>query len=102
MSDFDEEFEVCSSVNKYLNTYTGKWLLEKYDLDEEGLWKVTGEDPNPDLGGHHHNPDLGLFEGSLKEAILWGVKQPRFWQWGAGGGFEKVKVETKKVYVSDN
>ena len=79
---------------KYLSTYSGKALLEKHSLDDKGVWQVKGEDPNCDFGGYHHSPDIGLFNGTLKGAIEWGIDQPKFWSWGSGGDFKKVTLNT--------
>ena len=48
-----------------------KFYFSATNLPESGgsVWKIYGEDPNPDLGGPHHNPYLGVFEGSAKEAM---------------------------------
>jgi hypothetical protein len=80
-------------VQDYLDrTYAGKRLLEKHSLDEKGLWKVKGEDPNCDMGGSHHQPDLGIIDGTLKEALVYAVNHPKFYSWGGGGDFEKVTI----------
>ncbi len=83
-----------SKFEKYLSTYSGKNLLENNSLEDVGIWDVKGEDPNCDFGGHHHNPDIGLFQGTLKGAIEWGVNQPKFWTWGSGGEIKKVTLAT--------
>ena len=46
-----------------------KFYFSATNLPESGgsVWKIYGEDPN--LGGPHHNPYLGVFEGSAKEAM---------------------------------
>lgn len=74
-----------SNYERYLRTYYGKKLLEEYSLDHHGVWEVRGEDPNCDLGGHHHNPFLGHFEGTLQEVIEHAVELRSFWTWGGGG-----------------
>ena len=83
-----------SAYIKYVNnTYSGSRLLEKHSLTEVGIWKVYGEDPNPDFGGHHHEPYLGKFKGSLKSVIEHAVSMPNFWTWGAGGRIERDDIE---------
>ena len=77
----------------YLSTYNGRNL--KHALSTYGLWRVRGEDPNCDMGGTHYEPDLGTYEGTLEEVIRYAVELPSFWQWGAGGRFEKV--DTNKI-----
>lgn len=79
-------------VDKYLRTFSGKNL--KYKMEEEGLWQVFGEDPNCDLGGSHHEPDLGFFSGKLKDVIATAVLLPNFWTWGGGGRIKKVSNVT--------
>jgi uncharacterized protein (UPF0335 family) len=79
-------------VNDYLSRYSGKRLLEAHKLDEYGTWEVRGEDPNCDMGGHHHNPHLGFFEGTLEQVLTHATNNlGGFWQWGAGGEIKKVK-----------
>ena len=85
--------EVERKVKDYLDrTYSGRKLLEHHSLDEKGFWQIKGEDPNCDLGGSHHQPDLGVFEGTLKEALEYGVMLPNFYTWGGGGDFQKINV----------
>ena len=85
--------EVQRKVKDYLDrTYSGTQLLKHHSLDEKGFWKIKGEDPNCDLGGYHHQPDLGTFEGTLQEALEYGVMHPSFYTWGGGGNFEKVII----------
>ena len=77
------------------SSYSGKKLLEKHTLSEYGMWRIKGEDPNCDLGGHHYQPDLGTVEGYLEDVIKHAVALPEFYTWGAGGDITKVNV--KKV-----
>lgn len=81
------------AYNQFTNiSYSGKKLLEKHNLSETGLWQVFGEDPNCDLHGEHHQPDLGIFEGSLKDVINLAIELPSFWTWGSGGNIVKVVI----------
>lgn len=80
-------------VNNFLQRYGGQRLLKKHTLDEVGLWEVRGEDPNCDMGGHHHQPLLGYFEGKLEDVIKHAVHLSGFWQWGAGGDITKVEKQ---------
>lgn len=73
------------NYNTFLGTYNGKTLLKNHSLTQYGIWKVDGEDPNCDFGGHHHRPFLGYFEGILDNVIRRAVSLPGFWQWGSGG-----------------
>lgn len=86
-SDIEKE---KTNLERYQSTYACQELLKKYSLFSEGTWKVLGEDPNCDLGGSHHQPNLGLFKGTLKKVLERAVDLPGFWQWGAGGTIEKV------------
>lgn len=76
----------------YLSSYEYKTLLEKYDLDQEGIWLVRGEDPNCDLGGYHYQPTLGYYRGRLEDIVKIAVELKNFWTWGAGGNISLVKV----------
>lgn len=82
------------NYEKFLLTYNGKKLLDTHSLEEYGLWEVRGEDPNCDLGGHHHEPKIGVVEGKLKDVILWAVVHPNFWQWGSGGNIKSYATTT--------
>lgn len=78
---------------RYINdSYGGRQLLNKYPLDEYGVWEVRGEDENPDLGGYHHEPFIGVFEGKLKDVIMEAVAHPNFWSWGSGGSIYKKNI----------
>jgi hypothetical protein len=104
-SEFDSEEEAnkfASRITDRANarkrdflksSWYGSELLKNHNLNEYGIWKVEGEDPNPDFGGHHHNPHLGYVEGTLEEAIDWGVHQDDWTTWGTGGNIKKVNVE---------
>lgn len=81
------------SYERYITTtYFGKKLLERHSLFEEGMWQVYGEDPNCDFGGHHYNPYLGTYTGTLEDVIRKAVNLAGFWQWGGGGRIVKVGV----------
>lgn len=84
----------ATNYTKFFTTYSGRALLKEYSLDQFGTWKVYGEDPNPDLGGPHHEPELGVLEGRLEDVIRWAVVQPNFWQWGSGGRIRKVVIRS--------
>ena len=81
----------------FLKTINGNRLKDR--LNEYGVWKVTGEDPNCDFGGAHYEPILGYYEGELCKVIEIGVKLEGFWSWGAGGDF--VKIDVKKIPLTD-
>lgn len=81
-----------TNYDRFFETYSGRQLLEKHSLNEYGIWKVLGEDPNCDLGGSHHEPDLGLYEGTLEKVIRKAVDLPGFWTWGGGGCIVKTEI----------
>lgn len=76
---------------KYINqTYAGQRLLKEYSLNDFGYWRIFGEDPNCDLGGYHHEPELGMYEGKLSDVIKFAVELKGFWAWGSGGRILKI------------
>lgn len=89
--------KALANFENYLKTYAGRELLKNFSLDKTGIWKIKGEDPNADFHGHHYQPDLGLVEGTLRDAIMYGANLKQFWQWGAGGNFEFVGETIPKV-----
>ena len=89
-----------SALERYRNTYSGKELLGKYPLTETGLWRIRGEDPNCDFGGHHYQPDLGVVEGTLADVIDYAVGLRNFWTWGGGGDITLITV--KKIDSAEN
>ena len=78
------------NYRRYTLTYAGRELLKNHSIDDVGVWRIRGEDPNCDLGGYHHQPELGIVNGKLRDVIMYGVNLPGFWQWGAGGNFELI------------
>jgi hypothetical protein len=74
-------------------SYGAKKLLAKHSLNEVGIWRILGEDPNCDFGGHHFQPELGAVEGKLEDAIRYAVKFPNFYTWGGGGDIQKVEIK---------
>ncbi|BAU39977.1 hypothetical protein [Ralstonia phage RSP15] len=83
------------------NSWSGKKLLESHSLDEEGTWRIYGEDPNCDFVGHHYEPELGLVEGKLRDVIEYAVNLNGFWQWGGGGRIVK-QDKPKKISPDAN
>ncbi len=79
--------KAMSNYLKYLDTYSGQQLLKKHSLSQVGIWEIRGEDSNCDLGGHHHQPKLGVVQGKLQDVIMFGCSLSGFWQWGGGGDF---------------
>jgi hypothetical protein len=67
-------------------------LLEKYPANDTGTWKITGEDPNCDLGGSHHEPELGTVTGTYAKVVEYALGLPGFFQWGYGGDIKKMNA----------
>ena len=66
---------MSKQYDQYVNvSYSGRELLKKHSLEETGLWKIRGEDPNCDFGGHHYQPELGIVEGRLVDVINYAVQ----------------------------
>ncbi len=84
---------MTDKFNKYLQTYSGKRLLEQYSLDTDGIWQVNGEDPNCDPGGAHYKPDMGVCTGKLSDVIREYVEHSNFWSWGGGGTFRLISIK---------
>ena len=87
------------NFKKYLETWSGKRLLQEHKLSDEGFWEIRGEDSNADLHGSHHQPQLGIVEGKLEDVIFYGANLPGFWQWGAGGDFKLIGRTIPKIDV---
>src|SRR5581483_9262782 len=78
-----------------------KRLLEKYSPTESGEWRIFGEDPNCDFGGHHHEPELETVVGLYRDVVDYAVTLPGFFQWGGGGRIEKCP-KPKKIDPDTN
>ncbi len=99
-----------SKYDKFLASFEGKDLLKKHSLDEVGIWKVLGADSNCDLGGSHYMPEIGQFEGRLRDIIVYAVELSGFWSWGPGritrigkpikideqSNQQRIKLQTRK------
>lgn len=53
-----------------------------------GIWRIYGEDPNPDMGGYHNEPHLDTVKGTFLQAAERAINLPSFVGWGAGGHIE--------------
>ena len=80
------------AANWLRTSYSGQRLREKHSLDEEGTWRIRGEDPNCDMGGHHYQPELGTVEGKLCDVVEHAVNLGGFYTWGGGGDITKVSI----------
>ncbi len=74
-------------------------LLEKYGANEVGTWRINGEDPNCDWGGHHHEPYLDTVSGTYRNVVNYALSLGGFFNWGAGGSITKIgnSLEVKNV-----
>jgi hypothetical protein len=77
-------------VDKYLRGYSGERLMKSHKLTDNGIWEILGEDPNCDFNGCHSQPHIAYVEGTLEKALLYAVKQPRWYSWGAGGDIKPI------------
>jgi hypothetical protein len=85
--------QVTRAQNWLRTSYNGKELTKKYSLAEFGVWRIRGEDPNCDLGGHHYEPDLGTVVGKLEEVVQYAVSLDSFFTWGGGGRIIKLDIK---------
>ena len=73
------------------------WSYKENLKGKYGFWSVYGEDANCDLGGSHHMPHLGNFEGFYEDVWDYVIKNlPRFYEWGGGGDVRPMK-ETANI-----
>jgi len=70
-------------------------LLKEYKAKESGIWRIFGEDPNCDLGGPHHCPELDTVEGAYGDIVEYALKLPGFFIWGHGGRIGKLPKPKK-------
>lgn len=80
------------TIKNFLDTNSGRRLMENHSLTESGVWAVLGEDPNCDFGGSHYNPTLGYYTGTLQKVLEVAVNLDNFWTWGAGGEIKKIDI----------
>jgi hypothetical protein len=90
--------KTVNNYQRYLQTYAGKKLLEKHDLEEVGHWRVLGEDPNCDWGGSHHQPYLTTMYGRLYDVLREAVELGGFWNWGSGREIIRTETVMAKTY----
>ena len=74
-------------------------LLKEYSPNTTGTWEIRGEDPNCDLGGHHHEPKLETVTGTYKNVVEYALTLPNFFSWGGGGRIIKVDPPSNMVNV---
>lgn len=72
-------------------------LLKEYKADEFGTWRILGEDPNCDWGGHHHEPELETVTGTYQNVIEYAMTLKNFFTWGYGGRIIKQAGKHKNI-----
>lgn len=77
-------------VDKFLRGFYGERLMKEHHISDYGLWEILGEDPNCDYSGSHIQPHIAYVEGTLEQAILYAVKQPKWNTWGTGGNIKPI------------
>jgi hypothetical protein len=82
-----------NKVEQYMKTYSGQKITTA-ELNKVAVWEIRGEDSNCDMGGAHHMPHLGTVQGKLRDVIEYAVELPGFWQWGGGGEFKEIKIQS--------
>lgn len=82
-------------MSNNLEKYLSRWSYRDnpIPLDKVGIFRVRGEDPNPDFGGSHHQPELGIFRGKFGDVAAYAVELPKFWAWGSGGSIEEIVIK---------
>lgn len=80
------------TVEAYIQTIPGREVTGRFLLHEKSIWGFWGELDDPSMFGNHVNPFLGIFEGTLHEAIKKALTVPRFNSWGGGGIIRPVTV----------
>jgi len=86
---------IDQQVADFWNGWAGKELKQKLEngtYNMLGTWHIEGEDPNADLGGHHHNPHIAFVYGNIHEIIPIAVQVRRFYSWGSGGRFTQINT----------
>lgn len=72
-------------------------LLKDHPANEFGTWRILGEDPNCDLGGAHHEPELETVTGTYQNVVDYAITLRGFFQWGGGGRIVKMPNFHKNV-----
>lgn len=72
-------------------------LFEQHSPSATGTWRILGEDPNCDFGGHHHEPELETVTGTYRNVVEYALTLPGFFQWGGGGRIVSVESRHKNI-----
>lgn len=78
-----------------LEIYLSCWSYKNkpIPLGKVGIFRVRGEDSNPDFRGSHYQPELGVFRGKFEDVASYAVELPGFWVWGSGGSIEEIEIK---------
>ena len=82
---------MSNTIEKYLSGLSYK--NDPIPLDKVGIFRVRGEDSNPEFGGSHHQPELGIFRGRFEDVAAYAVELKNFWAWGSGGSIEEIVIK---------
>lgn len=81
-------------IEKVKKCYGVKDSISSHGLDHHGNWELRGEDPNCDYGGHHHEPLIGRYSGTLGVVIGIAAQAEFFFGWGNGGSIKLVEFKS--------
>lgn len=82
---------MSNNLEKYLSGWSYKG--DPIPLDKVGIFRVRGEEPNPDFGGRDYQPELGIFRGKFEDVASYAVEISDFWVWGSGGSIEEIVIK---------
>ena len=82
---------MSNNLEKYLSGYS--YRDNPIPLDKVGIFRVKGEDSNPDIGGSHYQPELGIFRGKFEDVAAYAVELNNFWAWGSGGSIDEIVIK---------
>lgn len=74
-------------------------LLSNYPADDHGVWRIFGEEHNPELSGPHNEQKLQEVTGTYKNVVEYAIHLEGFFTWGYGGRIEKKTCHTKLCNV---
>ena len=91
-------------MSNNLEKYLSGWAYKRYPipLDKVGIFRVRGEDSNPDFGGSHHQPELGIFRGKFEDVAAYAVELNNFWAWGPVGVSKRSRLKKSLPIVQRN
>ena len=74
-------------------------LLRDHPASAQGTWQILGEDPNCDLGGPHHQPELATVTGTYENVVDYALTLKGFFSWGGGGRIVPLNPPTNILNV---